>query len=187
MKFLDRVLRDWRIREGSCYIRPDDKVLDFGCFDGYLFKTLEDKPIQPSIGIDPLLKETIYNGKHKLISGKFPESLSENETFDCIVMLAVLEHIPRVQQKKFSQEFFKHLNPNGRIIITVPSPFVDHILTVLTKLGLIEGMSVDEHYGFETKEVFTLFEAQNFRLLKHKKFQLGLNNLFVFEKLKEVN
>ena len=183
MKHLDKVLRDWRIRVASRYIRPNDKILDFGCFDGHLFKMLESKPIGSSVGIDPLITESIGMGKHELISGTFPECLPESRTFDCIVMLAVLEHIPREQQRQFDWEFFKLLNPSGRIIITVPSASVDQILTVLIKLRLIDGMSVDEHYGFKTEEVFTLFDNERYTLLKYSKFQLGLNNLFVFQKL----
>ncbi|MCD2260103.1 class I SAM-dependent methyltransferase [Psychroserpens luteolus] len=182
MKFLDRVLRDWRIKQGSHYIRSNDKVLDIGCFDGHLFQSLKNKPIQPSIGLDPLLTDTIKQGKHTLIPGKFPEAIPEDTQFDCIVMLAVLEHIPREQQLLFNEDFNKLLKPLGRVIITVPSPLVDHILTILTTLKLVDGMSLDEHYGFKTKEVYTLLDKQQFKLLTHKKFQLGLNNLFVFEK-----
>lgn len=183
MKKLDKVLRNWRVYVSSFFVRQEDKILDIGCFDGYLFQKLEKKNIKASIGIDPLLKKKITKGKHVLIPGLFPEAIPIDTTFDCIVMLAVLEHIPRDQQKLYNQYFLDLLNPSGRVIITVPSPFVDIILEVLTKLKLIDGMSVDEHYGFETKEVFTLLDNTKFKLLKHKKFQLGLNNLFVFEKI----
>ena len=182
MKYLDRLLRDWRIKVSSQFVRPNDKLLDIGCFDGHLFHALKQKNITPSIGLDPLLAETIMKGDHLLISGVFPNDVPKNTTFDCIVMLAVLEHIPREQQQLFDEEFFEFLNPSGRIIITVPSPFVDHILWVLQKLNLVDGMSLDEHYGFNTNEVFSLFDNKKYALIKHKRFQLGLNNLFVFEK-----
>jgi 2-polyprenyl-3-methyl-5-hydroxy-6-metoxy-1,4-benzoquinol methylase len=187
MKFLDRVLRHWRTSVAMKYIKPNDKVLDVGCFDGYLFESLYNKPIKSSIGIDPLLQQTIKKGEHILIPGTFPDAVPNNVTFDCVVMLAVLEHIPRAQQSQLNDDFLKLLNNSGRIIITVPSSFVDHILAVLTKLRLVDGMSVDEHYGFKVNEVYTLFTDHGFKLLKHKKFQLGLNNLFVFEKRSQVS
>ncbi|WP_299224846.1 methyltransferase domain-containing protein [uncultured Psychroserpens sp.] len=183
MKYLDKFLRDWRIKVATQYVRTNDKLLDIGCFDGHLFKLLKIKNIQPSIGLDPLLEETKQRDGHHLVSGTFPSAISRDESFDCIIMLAVLEHIPRSEQQSFNSEFYPFLNPEGRIIITVPSPFVDQILWVLKKMNLVEGMSLEEHYGFKTKEVFTLFDKKKYRLIKHKKFQLGLNNLFVFEKI----
>ena len=182
MKYLDTFLRDWRIKVASEYIRSHDKLLDIGCFDGHLFEALKPKNIQPSIGLDPLIDNTKTRDEHQLISGSFPDAISKNTSFDCITMLAVLEHIPRKEQQTFNSAFFDVLNPSGRIIITVPSPFVDQILWVLKKLNLVDGMSLDEHYGFKSKEVFTLFDTKKYQLIKHKKFQLGLNNLFVFEK-----
>lgn len=185
MKYLDRFLRDWRINKCCSYIRNNDKVLDIGCLDGTLFKVLEHKGINNSIGLDPLLKKKIVTNNYTLLPGKFPEGLNKtnNKQFDAIVLLAVLEHIPRIAQQQLNSEFKTLLNPLGRIIITVPSPFVDYILYVLNKLKLIDGMSVEEHYGFKVAEVPELFNKNDFKLIKHKKFQLGLNNLFVFEKL----
>ena len=182
MKFLDKVLRNWRIGVSAKYVRTNDKVLDIGCFDGYLFDALKTKNLMPSIGLDPLLKAVKNKGPHKLIPGIFPDAVPPNEKVDCIVMLAVLEHIPRKQQSLLNEQFLKILNASGRVVITVPSSFVDHILVVLTKLRLVDGMSVDEHYGFKVNEVYDLFNQEDFAMLKHKKFQLGLNNLFVFEK-----
>ena len=184
MKFLDRFLRDWRIKMVKPYVRARDKVLDIGCFDATLFEKLSSKPIKESIGIDPLLKELMISEHYTLLPGKFPEDLKErhHSKFNCITMLAVLEHIPKKEQLQLSKDCYAHLEPSGRIIITVPSPIVDHILWVLTKFRLIEGMSLEEHYGFNVDTVPELFDAKQFKLIKHKKFQLGLNNLFVFEK-----
>ena len=75
------------------------------------------------------------------------------------------------------------LNKNGRIIITVPSPQVDSILSVLQRFKIVDGMSVDEHYGFDPSQTETLFMEPKFKLIHKESFQLGLNNLFVFEKV----
>ncbi|WP_431109631.1 class I SAM-dependent methyltransferase [Winogradskyella poriferorum] len=183
MKFLDRFLRDWRIKKAERYIKPYDRVLDIGAFDITFFERLSQKPIDFGVGLDPLLKDAVITSRYQLISGKFPQDLPQEEAFDCITMLAVLEHIPSQEQSMLNEKFYDCLEPNGRIIITVPSPFVDKILWVLSKLRLIDGMSLDEHYGFKAKETPKLFNSEQFRLLKHEPFQLGLNNLFVFEKI----
>ena len=182
MKFLDRFLRDWRIKRAVPYVRTNDKVLDIGCFDESLFKKLKSKPIRKSFGLDPLLKTPITSAEYRLIPGKFPEDLPNGNSFNCITMLAVLEHIPRQEQLKLSENCFDHLEDLGRVIITVPSPFVDKILWVLFKLRLIDGMSLDEHYGFNVDDVPLIFKSEQFKLIKYNTFQLGLNNLFVFEK-----
>ena len=182
MKFLDRFLRDWRIKVTKPFVRTHDSVLDIGCYDATLFEKLSNKPIVKSIGLDPLLKKTIQTDHYRLLPGKFPDDLPVGNTFNCITMLAVLEHIPRKEQLQLSKDFYVYLEPQGRVIITVPSPFVDYILWILSNLRLIDGMSLEEHYGFKAKETPNLFDSEHFKLIKYKKFQLGLNNLFVFEK-----
>ena len=183
MKFIDRFLRDWRIKMVKPYVKPNDKVLDIGCYDETLFKSLSHKPLGNSIGLDPLLKQPLIEDRYVLLPGKFPNDLPEKRTFNCITMLAVLEHIPSTQQLQLSETCFNYLEANGRVIITVPSSFVDKILWLLSKLKLIDGMSLDEHYGFKSKDTLKLFSSKQFRLLKYKPFQLGLNNLYVFEKI----
>jgi hypothetical protein len=90
--------------------------------------------------------------------------------------------MPKNVQETLSDRCHQLLADKGRVIITVPSPKVDDILTFLKKLNLIEGMSLEEHYGFKTEDVPHLFKSDKFRLLRHQKFQLGLNTLYVFEK-----
>jgi len=68
------------------------------------------------------------------------------------------------------------------VILTVPSPLVDHILALLRFLGLIDAMTLEQHYGFDPRQTVPLFNSSGFRLIRHRKFELGLNNLFVFEK-----
>jgi 2-polyprenyl-3-methyl-5-hydroxy-6-metoxy-1,4-benzoquinol methylase len=182
MTFLDRFLRDWRIKKCLPYITNGSRVLDIGCFDETLLEKLTAKNIKNSIGIDPLLDSVSEKESYSLIPGQFPSAIPEGMVFDCITMLAVLEHMPKNVQETLSDRCHQLLADKGRVIITVPSPKVDDILTFLKKLNLIEGMSLEEHYGFKTEDVPHLFKSDKFRLLRHQKFQLGLNNLYVFEK-----
>ena len=116
-----------------------------------------------------------------LYPGLFPEALPSVKC-DVITMLAVLEHIPADGQAELAAACHEILNPGGRVVVTVPSPRVDTILDVLGRLRVIDGMSLEEHYGFEPEDTLRVFGPPAFRLAESSRFQLGLNNLFVFEK-----
>jgi hypothetical protein len=58
---------------------------------------------------------------------------------------------------------------------------VDRIIDVLRTLRLVEGMDIEAHHGFETEETPGYFARAGLRLLRHERFELGLNHLFVFE------
>ncbi len=182
MKAIDRYLQKVRIRKAKQFVRKNDSVLDIGSVDGVMFEAWNGF-IKKGIGVDPTLTQIISKENYTLYPGYFPEACPKNETFDAITLLAVLEHIPTNQQKSLAENCFQYLNKNGRLIITVPSPQVDHILEILTKLKLIDGMSLEEHYGFEPKHTPEIFSQPLFKLTHKSSFQLGLNNLFVFEKI----
>lgn len=117
----------------------------------------------------------------RLFPGSFPDDLpADVGTFDAITMLAVLEHIPLERQAALAESCRRFLRDRGRLVISVPSALVDPILDGLKGLRLIDGMSLEEHFGFEVDSTPRIFGQ--FHLLKRERFQLGLNNLFVFER-----
>jgi 2-polyprenyl-3-methyl-5-hydroxy-6-metoxy-1,4-benzoquinol methylase len=181
VKSLDLYLRDQRFLKAKPFIRQGDTVLDIGCEDGALFESLRGT-IKHGVGIDPVLPQKQETDLYTLLPGMFPEALPEGSKYDVITMLAVLEHIPPQEQARLAQLCSDHLNAAGRVIITVPSPRVDQILHVLQALRLVEAETLHEHYGFDVEQTPSIF-ASGFRMLHKRKFQLGLNNLFVFERL----
>ena len=50
------------------------------------------------------------------------------------------------------------------------------------RLRLIEGMSVHEHHGFDPGHVPAAFASTTLSLVAQRRFELGLNNLYVFRK-----
>lgn len=181
MKALDRVLQRWRIRKAIAYIAPGVAVLDIGCADGELFRILSNHG--DSVGIDPDPKNPFPSlPRVRFYTGYFPEALLAGSAFDAITMLAVLEHVPADRLQALAGNCAAFLKPGGRLIITVPSPAVDYVLAVLKGLRVIDGMSVEQHYGFEAGSTPDIFRPHGFALLAHKSFQLGLNNLYVFER-----
>ena len=157
-------------------------LLDVGCHDGELFKRLGDR-ISRGVGIEPTLREAVSAENYELVPGTFPRNAPTDTEFDAITMLAVLEHIPVEHHAAVADSCAALLRPGGRVIITVPSPRVDGILHVLTRLRVISGMAAHEHYGFLPADTVTVFGPPRFRLLAKNTFQLGLNNLFVFERV----
>jgi hypothetical protein len=182
MKALDIYLQKVRINKARKYINKGDSVLDIGSVDGIMFESWKGY-ISKGLGVDPTLKTKITTDFYELYPGYFPDACPKGIQFNAITLLAVLEHIPTTEQKKLAQGCYDYLLPKGRLIITVPSPQVDQILEILLKLRLIEGMSLEEHYGYKPEDTEQIFAAPLFKLIQKEKFQLGLNNLFVFERL----
>jgi hypothetical protein len=68
------------------------------------------------------------------------------------------------------------------VIITVPSLWVDVVVETLCFLKLADGMSLEEHHGFDPRTTPEVFTPHGFDLECRCRFQLGLNHLFVFRK-----
>ncbi len=182
MKTLDRILQRLRIAKVRRYIPKGARVLDVGCADGALFRQLKSR-IGEGVGIDPDLERSVDMDHCKLITGWFPQDLPEARPFDVITMLAVLEHVPPEQQPPAAMECARLLKPGGYLLITVPSPMVDPILRLLRFTRLVDATSLEQHYGFEPHCVPSVFSVGKMELVKPRKFQLGFNNLYVFQKI----
>jgi 2-polyprenyl-3-methyl-5-hydroxy-6-metoxy-1,4-benzoquinol methylase len=181
VKLLDRILQRWRITKVRPYLPPGTRVLDIGSADGALFQRLSG--LSPdSLGIDPTLTGEIRVGRCRLLPGFFPADMPDVPPFDAITMLAVLEHFPATAYAPLREGCVRFLRPGGRVLITVPAPAVDRILEILKALRLVDGMSLEEHHGYDVRQTAGIFCPPEFRLVCHRKFQLGLNHLFVFER-----
>lgn len=186
MTRLDRLLQQWRVSKAAKFIVPGMKVLDLGSCDGVLFAS-HGGCGPGSMGIDPVLPADLRTTSgFQLRRGYFPQDMPAGAgLFDAVVMLAVLEHFPNDQHAVLADGIARYLRPGGLLVITVPSAIVDHILTLLTALRLVHGMSLEEHHGFDVNQTEQIFGPPRFRLLKWQRFQLGVNNLFVFERTAE--
>ena len=159
---------------------PDSaQVLDIGCHQGEFLRSLGSR-IGSSVGLDPLARPE-SRSRYKLLSEPFSAPCPfPDASFDVVVMLATLEHIP--DKAPLARECYRLLRPAGRVVVTVPSPHVDYIIALLCRLRLADGMSLEEHHGFEPRQSLRLFAEHGFTLERWRPFQLGLNHLFVFKK-----
>jgi SAM-dependent methyltransferase len=184
LKYFDRLLRVWRFKKADKHVPYQSTILDIGAFDGYFFRKIEYK-LKYGIGIEPLLNtDVVRSNNYVIYKDTFPDTEVDLTSyhFNVITMLAVLEHILPEKQKILSKKCHDLLTNDGIIIITVPSKIVDRIIDVLKFFKVIHGMSDEQHYGFNPNEVFKIFCEPNFTLIHTIKFQLGLNNLFIFKR-----
>jgi SAM-dependent methyltransferase len=179
MRHLDHLLQRWRGRLASRWVPSGAVVLDIGCHRGEFLGRLGGR-IGPSVGIDPLADPRV-SAPHRLLAIRFREPLPlPDGAFDVVTLLASLEHLR--DKPAVARETFRLLQDGGRLILTVPSARVDAIAGALRRMGLVDGMCLEDHHGFDSNETVGIFASQGLVLEHWGRFQLGLNNLFVFRK-----
>lgn len=182
MTVLDDFLSRRRAEMAAAHVPYGAGVLDIGSDDGSFLARLEDR-ISHGVGVDEVYRSPRREDKRQLLPGSFPHNLPDfMEPFQVITMLAVLEHLPAKDLPSAAQKCAELLVPGGRVIITIPSPLVDHLLAILSGLRLVSGKKLEQHYGLSPRRAIAPFLADSFTLLTWKKFQLGLNNLVVLQK-----
>jgi 2-polyprenyl-3-methyl-5-hydroxy-6-metoxy-1,4-benzoquinol methylase len=184
MKTLDRILQQWRIRRALRWLPERGRVIDVGAHEGELFEAMGTR-LERGFGVEPRVAERKVGERFVIEGGFFPATKPGEGGWDAITMLAVFEHIPVEQQAVVVAACHDLLREGGRVVITVPSRSVDHLLVVLKGLRLVDGMSLEEHYGFRPADLEKIFGEPRFRRVVHRRFQLGLNHLYVFEKRRD--
>ena len=181
MKAIDRLLQRWRFEVALPHVPAESRVLDVGCADAAIAR--QPCMIGEYVGIDIDLTKELSAPTTRLIKGSFPRDIPQKtKSFDVILLLAILEHITPSDHSEFGTGCYRHLVPGGRLIITVPSPWVDVVLAVLRTLRLIDGIHLDEHFGYDVRQTCSIFGSPKFEFVEHHRFELGLNHLFVFRR-----
>jgi 2-polyprenyl-3-methyl-5-hydroxy-6-metoxy-1,4-benzoquinol methylase len=180
LRRLDRFIQRRRFAKAGEFIGHDVRLLDIGSADGALFKWLGPR-VRRGVGVDPSPAAASAGPNCVVLEGSVPD-LRLDEQFDVVTLLAVIEHVPREEQKALALECARVLVPNGRVIVTTPSPAADRVLDALRAVRLIDGIELDQHYGLEPDEVPAVFSSAGLSLVHRARFELGFNNLFVFEK-----
>lgn len=105
-----------------------------------------------------------------------------NKTFDTIVALAVIEHLPVAEVYAIFDTFKTKLRPQGLIFLTTPSPLAKPVLECMAAINLLDKANIAEHKHYWTKkEIFELGKKTGYSVLKYKKIQIGFNQLAIFE------
>ncbi len=117
--------RDWLppdIRGLEQYLNPGEKVLDFGCGQGWLKKVAGERV--DYFGVD-VSDKLIDIAKQRYPEGKFLVTKQlvlpfERDSFDKVFCLSVLHHIPSNKFRvKLLKEIRRVIKPKSRLILTV--------------------------------------------------------------------
>jgi len=181
---LDKILSNYRLAVVAKYIEQEDTVLDLGCgVQHYLLKRFRNK-FKSGYGLDYDI-EGRKEGNIILMNFKYQGKLPlEDNLFDKVFLLAVLEHIEMKDTGALFLEFSRILKKRGRVIITTPTPRCKTILEFIAfRLKLVAPEEVTDHkHYYIADEIRDLAEASGLKVVDSKLFQFGLNSLYVLEK-----
>jgi len=183
------VLSPWvagiRAKKVARHIPPKCEVLDVGCGTGRLIRYLpsecsyvgvdedvaaieENRRTFPQVGFEVL----------DICTRTYP---FQEQSFDAIVLAAVIEHID--DPLHLMKQLFRILKPDGRLIMTTPSPFGGYIHAIMAFLGLLSRHAAEEHKDFyDLASIKELIHPAGFILDLFIPFQLGMNQLFIVKK-----
>lgn len=178
---LEGLLSNWRQKKVFKAVNGKTNILEIGCGkEASFLRSLSKDKNKKLLGINPQLNDKIIKPDNlTLIEGNVFDKINlADNSVDCVIMLAVLEHLDYSQE--IINEAYRILTPGGIICLTVPTHFAKNILRVLSFLRFIDPQMMAEHKRyFNRKDLESMAKQAGFVKTKHEYFQLGCNNFFV--------
>ncbi len=148
------------------------RLLDIGAGPNTLVKTYRN-----GVGID------VFDwGGGALVVQDTADLPFEDKSFDTITFIACLNHIPN--RLEVLKEARRLLKPDGKVIITMIDPIlgnIGHAIWWYSEDKQRGGMKAGELGGMWTKDIASICSEAGFTLKAHKKFQCGLNHLYLLK------
>ena len=177
--FLEPILRKMRLKQVLPYLKqyPDCRLLDIGCgWEAKLLMSVESI-ISTGVGVD-FKAPSINTNKIQTLSLTLDKKLPfEDQSFDFITMLAVMEHLEN--DEAILKECARLLKPGGGLLITVPSWYAKPVLEFLSfKLKLINPYEILDHKRYYNREdlIRITDKVNELQIKEHIYFQWRFNN-----------
>jgi len=143
------------------------RILDIGCGSYPYF--LSSIRFHEKHGLDRVPESAVrsINGQEICIRNFDIETRGElpcdNEFFDVVTMLAVIEHIEPERLGTLLKEIRRILKPGGSYILTTPAAWTDRILRLLAAVNLVSSEEIDEHKDvYNHGKIMRLLEENGF-------------------------
>jgi ubiquinone/menaquinone biosynthesis C-methylase UbiE len=179
---IDFFIQRQRNRLVEKYIPLGTYLLDIGCglYPRNLV-SLEKRTIK-AVGIDLDTPHDSPSEKISLIRYKIEKQLPfpDNE-FDCITMLAVLEHLDYPDE--VIDECRRVLRPGGKLIITIPTIYSKPLLLTLSAMTIISREEIVTHKNyFGKKQLEGILSSSGLTKVISRYYNIRFNLLVVYEK-----
>ena len=123
------------------------RILDIGCgsFPYFLSHTV----FQQKFAVDQLppneLGQRLDIQWHTLDLNSTPKLPFENNFFNAVTLLAVVEHLNPQSMAALFTETYRVLQPGGVVIMTTPAAWSDGLLRTMARIGLVSAEEIHEH------------------------------------------
>lgn len=124
------------------------RILDIGCGSFPYF--LAHTAFKEKFAVDqvPMAAETAIRNQIEFFSlnlNEEPRLPFENEYFDAVTLLAVVEHLAPDSMAILFQESCRVLRPGGMVVLTTPAAWSDGLLKFMARLNLVSAEEIHEH------------------------------------------
>ncbi|MBL7054025.1 class I SAM-dependent methyltransferase [Patescibacteria group bacterium] len=154
------------------------RILDIGCGLFPLFLT--NTKFKEKYGLDKIHSRKLEKSDVLLINHDIKQEKKlpfEDNFFDVITMLAVIEHFEKKYATFTLKEIYRILKPGGTYILTTPNKWTHSLLKIMARLKLISQQEIDEHISrYNHNDVKNILTQAGF---ERKKIQLGYFEFFM--------
>jgi len=157
--------------------KPNTSVLELGC--GYYAANLQYlKTVFSSadfVGVDMDVDQSLTQHGFSLHKVDF-ERWHPQKTFDCVISLAVAEHM--LNPLNHFKLIRTCLSENGIAIITTPTPASDIVLRLLASLRFFDKEAVSDHKLYLTYDgIKNMSQSADLELRDHRIISMGMNHV----------
>jgi SAM-dependent methyltransferase len=169
---LEPLLAKYRAQRANALIPAElraGRILDIGCGSYPYF--LSHTVFQQKFAVDQLPPsehgQRLNIQWHTLDLNSTPNLPFEDNFFNAVTLLAVVEHLNPHSMAALFTETYRVLQPDGVVIMTTPAAWSDGLLRFMARIGLVSAEEIREHaYAYTLPLLGWYFGRAGFEMTK---------------------